>query len=186
MYLYTCIHAYMHTCIHTYIHMYIIYIHFFHVGSCSNKPIHIYCWFLYEYIYICIHSYIVLHIYMHKQSHTYIPSNPIVLYIYIFIIFSWAGLFFTPLIHSWYRWWLVNHPVKKNKVKSSSGARNTPTILISRLYLDYLPVVIGYPLVMSNIAIEAMAYRKFVDLPSYKMVDLSIVFCMFTRPGKSH
>ena len=52
VYMHTCIHAYMHTCIHTYIHMYIIYIHFFHVGSCSNKPIHIYCWFLYEYIYM--------------------------------------------------------------------------------------------------------------------------------------
>jgi hypothetical protein len=24
---------------------------------------------------------------------------------------------------------------------------------------------------------------EIVDLPSYKMVDLSIVFCMFTRPG---
>ena len=39
-----------------------------------------------------------------------------------------------------------------------------------------------YPLVMTNIAIEAMSI-EIVDLPIDSMVDLSIVFCMFTRPG---
>ena len=37
-----------------------------------------------------------------------------------------------------------------------------------------------YPLVMTNIAIEAMSI-EIVDLPIDSMVDLSIVFCMFTR-----
>lgn len=80
------------------VYIYIYMFFFFNVGSCSNKPIHIYCCFLYEYIYI--HSYIVLHIYMHRQSHTYIPSNLIVLY----ILYSHELVcFLPPVIHSWYR-----------------------------------------------------------------------------------
>ena len=37
-----------------------------------------------------------------------------------------------------------------------------------------------YPLVICYIAIENGPV-EIVDFPSYKMVDLSIVFCMFTR-----
>ena len=37
-----------------------------------------------------------------------------------------------------------------------------------------------YPLVMSNIAIEAMAI-EIVSFPINSMVDLSTVFCRFTR-----
>ena len=37
-----------------------------------------------------------------------------------------------------------------------------------------------YPLVNKQFAIEKGPV-EIVDLPSYKMVDLSIVFCMFTR-----
>ena len=36
-----------------------------------------------------------------------------------------------------------------------------------------------YPLAMTNIAIENGPF--IVDLPSYNMVDLSIIVCMFTR-----
>ena len=43
-------------------------------------------------------------------------------------------------------------------------------------YMDYM----DYPLVNYHIAIENGPVEM-VDLLSYKMVDLSIVFCLFTR-----
>ena len=42
---------------------------------------------------------------------------------------------------------------------------------------------IEYPLVNIQIAMENGPV-EIVDFPSYKMVDLSIAFCMFTRPGR--
>ena len=39
----------------------------------------------------------------------------------------------------------------------------------------------GYPLVMTNIAMEAMALIEIDGLPSYKMVDLSVVMLVITR-----
>jgi len=45
---------------------------------------------------------------------------------------------------------------------------------------DLLKVTVTYPLVMTNVAIEAMAI-EIVDLPSYKMVDLSIVMLVYQR-----
>ena len=80
-------------------------------------------------------------------------------------------------------------PRKKNKVKSSSGAE------ILSLYLGYIWIISPLWLVtlwlcQTVCELEAMAHRKFVDLPSYKMVDLSHQFfvCLPGRvnPIKSH
>ena len=137
---------------------------------------------------IYIHSYIVLHIYiyMHRQSHTYIPSNPIVLYIY-YILMSW--FVFYPPYTLMVSMMVGQSPSKKNKVKSSSGAE------ILSLYLGYIWIISPLWLVtlwlcQTVCELEAMAHRKFVDLPSYKMVDLSHQFfvCLPGRvnPIKSH
>ena len=131
MYLYTYIYIYTHMFFYMWVHVQTNpYISIF--GFCMS---------------IYIHSYIVLHIYiyMHRQSHTYIPSNHIVLYIY-YILMSW--FVFLPPYTLMVSMMVGQSPRKKKQGKIFQWGRNTLTI--SRLYLDYLPVVIGYPLVMSN------------------------------------
>ena len=69
---------------------------------------------------------------MHRQSHTYIPSNPIVLYIY-YILMSW--FVFLPPYTLMVSMMVGQSPRKKNKVKSSSGAE------ILSLYLGYIWII---------------------------------------------
>jgi len=77
---------------------------------------------------------------------------------------------------------VVQIEMSSPKMQQAMSKSEAPLIQFVKTMLKYDHEDMGYqtyPLVMTNIAIENGPF--IVDLPSYNMVDLSIVVCMFTR-----
>ena len=84
-------------------------------------------------------------------------------------------------VSGWAFWWFWTI------VTAANGSNFFETLRsFNSCHLGNNHIVHIYPLVICYIAIENDHRNRFiVDLPINSMVDLSIVFCMFTRPGKS-